>query len=165
MTRPVSVKLPPMAFKPAATPLPLPLYYVQSGTFLQQTNSNLWNPIAGLTLTLPVATPNVAVTALVTLNVPSPYAKGNNFPGCKFGLMINNATPPDPPFADITSFSKIADPADSERSAGRVPVTLVKRIDLGPSSINVTAVWQSIRGATCVIDSPASLSAIVGLYG
>jgi hypothetical protein len=165
MTRPVSVKAPAVALKPvAAPPLPIPLYYAQSSGSQQVNNTNQWKDIAGLLLILPKKTADAQV-ALVTLNVTAPYARGTNYPGCRFGIKVE-PNPLAEPFADFTSYSKTADTTkDADHSPGRVPVTLVKKVALQSTEIAVRGAWIPIRGATCVIDTPCSLSAIIGLDG
>nr|WP_225161423.1 hypothetical protein [Bradyrhizobium sp. BRP56] len=46
-------------------------------------------------------------------------------------------------------------------SFGRVPTTLVVGVPLGNAAQTVQAVWSSVRGSTVVIDTPASLTAIM----
>ena len=46
-------------------------------------------------------------------------------------------------------------------SPGRVPTTLVVSVPLVNAAQTVTAVWQSVRGSTVIIDSPATLSALL----
>ena len=59
------------------------LYAQTTGT--QQTNSGTFVPIPGLTLTIPEG---VGTSALIILNVPMPYAQGNNYPGGTFGITV-----------------------------------------------------------------------------
>jgi hypothetical protein len=63
------------------------LYAQSSGT--QQTQSGAWTPIPGLKLTLPDNSSG-RNTAMVTLNVPNPYASGNNFPGGNSNVIIDS---------------------------------------------------------------------------
>lgn len=58
---------------------------VTSGT--PSTNSGTFVQIPGLTLTLPEG---VGVSALVILNLPMPYAQGNNYPGGTLGISVKN---------------------------------------------------------------------------
>jgi hypothetical protein len=46
-------------------------------------------------------------------------------------------------------------------SFGRVPTTLVVSVPLGNSAQTVTAMWYGVRGSTVIIDTPATLSAIL----
>ena len=59
------------------------------------TTGGNWVPITGLTLTLPPApvgsSANQITSALVTLNVPNPYATGTDYPGGCFGISVNSA--------------------------------------------------------------------------
>jgi hypothetical protein len=132
--------------------------YVQIPGPITTSSGNL-DAMTGLSLVLPTSSAT-QTTALVTLNVPSPFASGTNFPGGSFVIEVNNAIPANQPFASFTSFE--AAPA----SFGRVPTTLVVLVPLSPSgTTTVQAMWQSIRGSTVKIDSPASLSAVIGATG
>ena len=124
------------------------LYAQTSGT--QQTNSGTFVPIPGLSLTIPEG---VGIPALVILNLPNPYATGNNFPGGFFGISIGGTVSP------VMACFTYSEPVPT--SPGRVPTTLVVSVPLVNAPQTVTAVWQAIRGSTIVIDTPASLSAIL----
>jgi mannose-binding lectin len=65
------------------------LYAQTSGT--HQTNSGQFVPIPGLSLTLPEG---VGVTALAILNLPNPYARGNDFPGGTLGISVAGTISP-----------------------------------------------------------------------
>jgi mannose-binding lectin len=125
------------------------IYYAQTSG-AQQTNSGSATPMPGLSVTVPEG---VGVTALVILNVPNPYAEGINFPGAQFGITVNGAALP--AMAAFTSGSL------QPISTGRVPTTLVAQVPLAEQPQTVAATWQGVRGSTVIIDSPASLSAIV----
>jgi hypothetical protein len=117
----------------------------------QSTNSGAWTPIAGLAVTLPEG---VGVQALLILNVPNPYATGNNYPGGNFGLQINGTV--QSAFAAFTYNEQVPP------STGRVPTTLCVVTPLsGTGTTSVVAVWSGIRGSTVNLDSPATLTAIV----
>lgn len=116
-----------------------------------QTNSPSWTPMPGLAITLPRG---VGDQALVILNVPNPYAQGNDYPGGYFALQVagNVASP-------IAAFTyNEASPA----STGRVPTTLTIAVPLSQGAdIAIVAVWHGVRGSTVIIDTPAMLSAVV----
>jgi hypothetical protein len=57
------------------------MYAQTSGT--HPTNSGTFVPIPGLTITLPEG---IGISALVTRNLPNPYATGNNYPGVTLGI-------------------------------------------------------------------------------
>ena len=86
------------------------LYAQTSGT--QQTNSATLVPIPGLSLTIPEG---VGSSALVTLNLPNPYASGDNFPGGFFGISVNGAL--SPVVACFTS--SVQNPTDTGRCRPR----------------------------------------------
>ena len=124
------------------------LYAQTSGT--HQTNSANWTAIPGLTLTIPEG---VDASALIILNAPNPYATGNKNPGGNFGVSVNGAVSP-----VVASFTyNEAQPA----SYGRMPTTLVLSVPLGNKPQIILGMWSNVRGSTVIIDSPASLSAIL----
>jgi hypothetical protein len=122
-------------------------YAQTSGTLT--TNSGTYTPIQGLSLPLDQG---VGVTAIVMLNVPSPYATGNNFPGGNFGISINGQL--SPVVASFT-YNESVPP-----STGRIPTTLVVGVPLTMDAQTVQAVWSGVRGSTVHVDSPATLSVI-----
>src|SRR3978361_2250513 len=122
-------------------------YYAQCAA--QQTNATTWASMTGLTLTIPEG---VGETAIVILNVPMPYATGNNNPGGTFGISVNGAV------STVTAsftYNEVQPP-----STGRVPTTLVVGSPLGNKAQTIQAVWYGVRGSTVIIDSPATLTAI-----
>ena len=125
------------------------LYAQTSGT--HSTNSGSFVPIPGLSLTLPASTGG---SMLVILNLPNPYAAGNNFPGATFGISVGGVM--SPVVACFTSGQQ------SPSSSGRVPTTLIVSVPLGDTSQTVNAMWYGVRGSTVTIDSPATLTAIFG---
>jgi hypothetical protein len=116
----------------------------------QQTNATTWASMTGLTLTIPEG---VGETAIVILNVPMPYAKGNNNPGGTFGISVNGTVSP---VAASFTYNEL-----QPSSTGRVPTTLIVGIPLGNSAQTIQAVWYGVRGSTVIIDSPATLTAIM----
>lgn len=124
------------------------LYAQTIGT--QQTNSGTFVPIPGLTLTIPEG---VGTSALVILNVPMPYATGNNYPGGTFGITVNGTASP-----VVASFTYND---QNPGSTGRIPTTLVVSVPLVNAAQTVAGVWYGVRGSTVIIDTPASLSAIL----
>ncbi len=124
----------------------MPTYYAQtSGS--QTTNATSPVPMPGLSFQIPEG---VDDNAIVTLNVPNPYAQGNNYPGGWFGISVNGNVLP----AYATFTYGIQNPP----STNRMPTTLVVSVPLTGAAQTVQAVWQGIRGSTVIIDSPASLS-------
>jgi hypothetical protein len=115
------------------------------------TNSGSWTPIPGLAIELPRG---VNDNVLLILNVPNPYATGNNFPGGTFGIEVNGSM-----LAPVAVFTYNE---SAPQSSGRIPTTLTALAPLSQSGEQkVVAVWQGVRGSTVIIDSPATLSAIV----
>lgn len=127
----------------------MPVLYAQtSGT--QQTNSASPTPMSNLSLKLPEG---VGVLAQVTLNVPNPYAQGNNYPGGWFGIAVNGQV-----LQPTASFTYgIQNPP----STNRMPTTLVVAVPLTTEAQTVQAMWSGIRGSTVIIDTPATLSVIL----
>jgi hypothetical protein len=122
---------------------------VQCGA--QTTNSGSWTAMTGLTLVLPQG---VGETALVILNVPNPYATGNDYPGGNFGIQVGSTV--QSAYASFTYNEQVPP------STGRMPTTLTVAVPLSSSgTTTVTAVWSGVRSSTVHIDSPAVLSAII----
>ncbi|WP_423395433.1 fucose-binding lectin II [Burkholderia sp. LMG 21824] len=88
---------------------------------------------------------------LVILNVPTPYATGNNFPGINFAITTDKGVVADGTF---TYSSKVPE------NTGRMPFTLVATIDVGSGVTFVKGQWRSVRGSAMHITSYASISAI-----
>src|SRR5664279_4227666 len=124
------------------------LYAQTAGT--HTTNSGSFAAIPGLTLTIPEG---VGAIALVILNLPSPYASGNDHPGGIFGITVNGTISP-----VISSFTY---KEQVPPSYGRIPTTLVVGVPLTNKAQPVQAMWSGVRGSTVHIDSPATLSAIL----
>lgn len=125
----------------------MPALFVQtSGTL--QTNSGTFVPIPGLALTLPEG---VDITAVVIVNLPNPYASGNDYPGGTVGLLVNGQALP--------AFAAFTYGEQQPASFGRVPTTLVTGVPLTMAPQTIQAVWAGARGSTVIIDSPASLTA------
>jgi hypothetical protein len=128
----------------------MPLYAQTTGT--QQTASGTFVEIPGLSITLPEG---VDTTAIVILNVPNPFAKGNNFPGGTFGISVNGTV--SPVRASFTYNEQVP------QATGRVPTTLVVGVPLTQvkGGQTVQAVWSGVRGSTVIMDTPSTLSAIL----
>jgi hypothetical protein len=124
------------------------IYAQTSGT--QETNSSSNVQIPGLIITVPEG---VGTSALVILNVPMPYATGNNNPGGNFVISVNGTV--SPVVAGFT-YNEQQPP-----SFGRMPTTLVVSVPLGNKPQTINAMWSGVRGSTVIIDTPATLSAIL----
>jgi hypothetical protein len=111
--------------------------------------STMWASVPDLTLTLP-AGPG---SAIIILNVPNPYATGDNFPGAMFGLSIDGTVSPQ--FTSFTYSDK--NPANP----ARVPATLVIVVPLKGATQLIRAQWRSVGASDVHIDPPASLTAII----
>ena len=124
------------------------LYAQTTGTLT--TNSASFTPLKGLSITLPEG---VGITAIVILNIPFPYAQGNDTPGGSFGITVNGVMS-----GVVAGFTYNE---QTPQSFGRVPTTLVAGIPLGSTAQTIQAVWSSVRGSTVIVDTPASLTAIM----
>jgi hypothetical protein len=116
----------------------------------QTTNSSTFADIIGLHLNLPGSSP-AHPTALIILNVPMPYATGNNFPGVYFGIEQNGTLIASGGF----TYNEQIPPA-----TGRVPTTVVVVANLIPVPSTFKGVWSGIRNSTAHIDSYATLVAV-----
>ena len=123
-------------------------YYAQCNA--QTTSAANWAPMTGLTLTIPAG---VGETAIIILNVPMPYATGNNNPGGTFGIQVNGVV------STVTASFTYNDV--NPASTGRIPTTLVVGVPLGNKAQAIQAVWYGVRGSTVHIDSPATLTALL----
>ena len=124
------------------------MYAQTSGT--QSTTSGSFVAIPGLSITLPEG---VDTTAIVILNLPNPYAQGNNFPGGMLGISVNGTVSPVQASFTYNEQNPI--------STGRIPTTLVVGVPLGQKAQTVQGVWFGVRGSKVIIDSPATLTAIL----
>jgi hypothetical protein len=125
------------------------LYAQTSGT--QQTNSASFVAIPGLTFTVPEG---VGTSAIVIVNLPNPYAEGNNYPGGTIGISIAGAMSP---VTATFTYNEQVPPG-----TGRVPTTLVVAVPLIAKAQTVTAMWSGVRGSTVIIDTPATMTALFG---
>jgi mannose-binding lectin len=123
--------------------------YAQT-TGRHSTRAGNFVPIPGLTFTLPEG---VGISALVILNLPNPYATGDDHPGATLGIPVNGV------ISHVVASFTYSEQAPS--SSGRVPTTLVVSIPLGTHKQTIVAMWSGVRGSTVFIDSPATLSAIL----
>jgi hypothetical protein len=123
------------------------LYAQTSGN--QSTNSGTMVPIPGLSFTLPEG---AGTTAIVTLNIPNPYAQGKDYPGGNFAIGVNGT--PQAPYASFTY--GIQNPP----STNRMPTTLVVGVPLANKQQTITGMWSGVRSSTVILDSPATLNAV-----
>jgi hypothetical protein len=124
------------------------MYAQTSGT--QSTTSGSFVAIPGLSITIPGG---VGTMAIVILNLPNPYAQGNNFPGGTVGISINGTVSPVQATFTYNEQSPVA--------TGRIPTTLVVGVPLGQQAQTVLGMWHGVRGSKVIIDSPATLTAIL----
>ena len=124
------------------------MYAQTSGT--QSTTSGSFVAIPGLSITLPEG---VDTTAIVILNLPNPYAQGNNFPGGMLGISVNGTVSPVQASFTYNEQNPV--------STGRIPTTLVVGVPLGQKAQTVQGMWFGVRGSKVIIDSPATLTAIL----
>jgi Bc2L-like protein len=124
------------------------LYAQTSGTL--DTTSQTFVPMPGLSITIPEG---VGTMAIVTLNVPQPYSQGSNYPGGVFRVTVDGK------LNDVEASFTYSE--QSGGGTGRMPTTLVVGISLGLKPQVIQAVWHGVRGSKVIIDSPATLSAIL----
>ncbi len=124
--------------------------YAQTDGNKHSTNSSSWSQIPGLSFSIPEGD---GAMAIVTLNVPNPYATGNQNPGGVFGISVNGTMSP---VIGVFTYNEANPP-----STGRVPTTVVVGVPLGVKPQTIQGMWQNVRNSTVIIDSPATLSAIL----
>ncbi len=114
------------------------------------TTSEAWVAIPGLQIDVPPGFITGTVTAVVTLNVPAPYAIGSNYPGINFSLwqVFQESQ-------ELIASGAFTSSFQNPHSAGRNPFTLmgILPIQAQNTPCSIVAKWQSIRGSTCVIDN------------
>ena len=125
------------------------LYAQTSGT--HSTDSGSFVPIPGLSITIPEG---VGISALVILNLPNPFATGNDFPGGTFGISVNGTISP---VVAVFTYNEQIPP-----STGRIPTTLVVNVPLINKRQEIVGMWSGVRGSKVIIDTPATLSGVIG---
>lgn len=118
-----------------------------------QTSSQNYVDIPGLKLDVSKYSNSPCLTALITLNIPTPYASGNNFPGGNFIIVTDQG--------EQLAFGGFTYSNKTPESYGRMPFTLVTRCSLASNVSTIKAQWSNVRGSTVHIDSYASISAII----
>ena len=114
----------------------------------QTTTSGSYVDIEGLLFKLPAASSDYN-SALVTLNVPEPYATGGESNGIQYQI-------------DVDGSSQIVGALTNQESQnGRSPFTMVTLIPLTGSQQHVQAQWLGVRGTTAHLGSSASLTGIL----
>jgi hypothetical protein len=113
------------------------------------TDSGSFVDIEGLSFTLPEATSDTN-SALVTLNVPSPYADGGTSNGISYQIDANGSSQVTGTWTNQTSQN------------GRSPFTMVIMIPLSKiGSQFVQAQWLAVRGGTAHLGGSATLTALL----
>ncbi|CDL79880.1 hypothetical protein [Xenorhabdus cabanillasii] len=118
-----------------------------------QTSSSNYVDIPGLEINVSRYSDSPGLTALITLNVPTPYASGNNFPGGNFIIITDQG--------EQLASGGFTYSNKSPESYGRMPFTLVTSCSLASNISIIKAQWSNVRGSTVHIDSYASISAVI----
>lgn len=126
----------------------MPMFAQTTGSL--HTNSATPTAIPGLTFVLPEGNGPVAI---IILNIPNPYAQGNNYPGGNFWIAVNGTV--QAPYASFTYGVQVPP------STNRMPTTLVVGVPLTMKPQTIQAMWGGIRGSTVLLDSPATLTGLL----
>jgi mannose-binding lectin len=94
----------------------------------------------------------VGISALIILNLPNPFATGNDFPGGTFGISVNGTISP---VVAVFTYNEQVPP-----STGRIPTTLVVNVPLINKRQEIVGMWSGVRGSKVIIDTPATLSGL-----
>jgi mannose-binding lectin len=124
------------------------MYAQTSGT--HSTTSGTFEAIPGLSITIPEG---VGAMAIVILNLPQPYSTGNNYPGGVFRISIDGKV------NDVEASFTYSE--QNPPGSGRAPTTLLVGVPLGPKLQVIQGLWHGVRGSKVIIDSPATLTAIL----
>jgi mannose-binding lectin len=89
----------------------------------------------------------------VILNLPNPYADGNNFPGATLAISVNGKISP-----VVASFTY---GVQAPGNFNRMPTTLVAGVPLITALQLTEGMGSGVRGSTVIIDGPATLSAVI----
>jgi mannose-binding lectin len=127
----------------------MPILYAQTSGVLK-TNSATPADIPGLSFPL---TRGVGEMATIILNVPNVYAEGNGAPAGKFFIGVNRKV--------LEPYASFSSGPGTPKSPSRVSATLVVAVELMDAPQEIIAMWSGVDGSTVVIESPATLSAIV----
>jgi hypothetical protein len=112
------------------------------------TTSGSYVNIEGLNFTLPHATPGFNA-ALVTVNIPQPYADGGTSNGIQYQIDVNGASKANGMWTNQTSQN------------GRSPFTMVALVPLTSATQFVQAQWLAVRNGTAHLGGSASMSALL----
>jgi hypothetical protein len=111
------------------------------------TDSAVLVPIPGLSVTI---SQGAGPTTTVILNLPQPYAIGNNFPGGNVGISVNGSILP---VVGAFTYNEQA-----PQAPGRLPTTLVATFSPVDKLQIIMGMWSGVRGSRIIIDSPATLT-------
>ncbi len=141
-----------------SAPAPVPSLLLVETTGQLQTTGSGFVPITGLEFTLPCAvpaTPSQVIAAVVTLDVPNPYATGTDTPGGCFAVFVNDQM--------INVPACFTYDATIPEHFGRKPTTLVVKINLPTSGppLTIKGEWQALRGSVVNMDTTSTLSAVI----
>ena len=100
--------------------------------------------------------------AVVTLNIPRPYVKGDNWPGLIFEVSKYNY---DDEEWEVLAFGECTYEDWQPGSYARMPITVVALVELdAESKTTVAGLWRLSREGEGIIDSIASISAVTGVH-
>ncbi|OTA16248.1 hypothetical protein Xvie_02018 [Xenorhabdus vietnamensis] len=118
-----------------------------------KTSSQNYVDIPGLMLDVSKYSNSPGLTALITLNIPTPYSSGNNYPGGNFIIITDQG--------EQLAYGGFTYSNKTPEAYGRMPFTLITSCSLASNISIIKAQWSNVRGSTVHIDSYASISAVI----
>ncbi|EQB97956.1 fucose-binding lectin II [Photorhabdus temperata] len=132
----------------------MPIVFNSIDTTISTSSDDSWEDIPGLSISVIEHSLKRSTKALIILNIPTPYASGNDYPAVTFAITMNSK---------VLASSTISYDYSRPDSFGRRPATVQTCIDLTDTNSlgSIQAKWKASRKSIGHIDSYCSISAII----